>query len=204
MEKAMYTVYKITNKKNGKAYVGFDSNWPSRKAVHICEAVTRKNKQYPLYRAIAKYGVDNFEWEILYQSDDRDHTLNVIEEQMIKKHNTHFREGHGYNMTYGGEGTKGWVPTEETRKNISEANMGKKAWNKGKPSPWTTKRNKEGKGGKQPKLLKTYTFLNPDGKLVTFTGLIDFCKINNLHAGNMCSLMNGSLKQYKGWKSPPK
>jgi hypothetical protein len=39
----MYTIYKALNKVNGKAYIGFDSKWPSRKSVHICEVTTRKN-----------------------------------------------------------------------------------------------------------------------------------------------------------------
>ena len=114
----MYTIYKITNRINGKAYVGFDSNWPSRKSVHICEAITRKNKKYPLYRAIRKYGLENFEWKILYQGEDRNYTLNVVENKMIIEHNTHFKNGHGYNMTYGGEGALGWIPTDETKRKI--------------------------------------------------------------------------------------
>jgi group I intron endonuclease len=122
METFMYTIYKATNKVNGKAYVGFDSKWPSRKSVHICEAITRKNKRYPIYRAIQKYGIENFEWEVLYQSEDREHTLNVVENKMILEHNTHFRDGHGYNMTYGGEGAFGWMPSEETKRKIGLAN----------------------------------------------------------------------------------
>jgi group I intron endonuclease len=122
METEMNTIYKVTNKVNGKAYIGFDSKWPSRKSVHMCEAITRKNKKYPLYRAIRKYGPDNFEWEVLYQSEDREHTLNVVENKMILEHNTHFKNGHGYNMTFGGEGALGWVPSEETKKKISIAN----------------------------------------------------------------------------------
>lgn len=118
----MYTIYKVTNKTNGKAYIGFDSKWPSRKSVHICEAITRKNKKYPLYRAIRKYGVENFVWEVLYQSENREHTLNIIENKMILEHNTHFRDGHGYNMTYGGEGALGWIPSEETKRKIGLAN----------------------------------------------------------------------------------
>jgi len=107
---------------NGKAYVGFDSNWPSRKAVHICEALSRGNDKYLFYRAIRKYGADNFKWEVLYQSSDRDHTLSVMENKMIVEHNTHFRDGHGYNMTWGGEGRFGLEHTDETKRKIGMAN----------------------------------------------------------------------------------
>ena len=139
----MYTIYKITNRINGKAYVGFDSNWPSRKSVHICEAITRKNKKYPLYRAIRKYGLENFEWKILYQGEDRNYTLNVVENKMIIEHNTHFKNGHGYNMTYGGEGALGWIPTDETKRKIGLANSRSTLTEEGrkKKSEFTRKNN---------------------------------------------------------------
>jgi group I intron endonuclease len=121
-ENFMFTIYKVTNKINGKAYIGFDSNWPSRKSVHICEATKRQNKKYPLYRALRKYGIDSFVWEVLYQNNDRQYTLNVMENKMIVEHNTHFIQGHGYNMTFGGEGTLGWIPSKETRRKIGIAN----------------------------------------------------------------------------------
>lgn len=196
----MYTIYKITNLLNGKAYIGFDSNWPARKAVHICEAITRQNKQYPLYRAIAKYGKDNFKWEILYQNEDRDHTLNVMENKMIIEHNTHYKDGHGYNMTYGGEGALGWIPSEETKKKISQSNKGKMAWNKGKPSPWTSERNKKRKGISTEGLKKQYKITDPNGKEYFVLGLKDFCRQYKLSNSDMCSVANNKLKHYKKWK----
>lgn len=195
----MYTIYKITNNKNGKAYIGFDSNWPSRKSVHICEAITRKNKKYPLYRAIRKYGVESFEWKILYQGDDRDHTLNVMENKFILEHNTHFQDGHGYNMTLGGEGAFGWVPTEENKKNISNARKGQPTWNKGKPSPWTAERNRKQKGIKQPNKMKIFEVTDPNGKQMIITGLVDFCKEQGLSAGCMSDVASGKWKAHKGW-----
>ena len=196
----MFTIYKVTNKINGKAYIGFDSKWPSRKAVHICEATTRKNKTYPLYRAIQKYGLQNFDWEVLYRGEDREYTLNVQENKMIIEHNTHFRDGHGYNMTYGGEGAFGWVPSEETKRKISESKKGKSSWNKGKPSPWTIERNRLGKGKKQPKLCKKYIVTDPQGKKQEITGLVEFCKTHNLNPGCMSSVAKGNWNQHKGWK----
>ncbi len=196
----MNTIYMITNLKDGKAYVGFDSKWPSRKAVHICEAITRKNRKYPLYNAIRKYGLDNFRWDILYQNKDREHTLNIMETKFIINQNTHFKEGHGYNMTYGGEGAKGWIPSEETKKKISESNLGKKAWNKGKPSPWTSLRNKNSKGKPAPNRRKEYVVISPSGETFEVKGISKFAKENGLYPGNLVSVAKGRLKQYKGWK----
>lgn len=44
------------------------------------------------------------------------------------------------NLTDGGEGNSGYIPSEETRKKLSGANKGKKAWNKGIPRSEDTKR----------------------------------------------------------------
>lgn len=66
-----------------------------------------------LYNALRKYEmVDTLE---LIQID----TANTLEElcekeiRHIKEYNSYFVDGKGYNMTYGGEGVNGYVPTEE-------------------------------------------------------------------------------------------
>jgi group I intron endonuclease len=72
----IYTIYKSTNKNNQKSYIGFDSNWPKRKNKHK-QLFSKKNTKF--YSAIKKYGWDSFEWTILYQSKDKNHTLNEME-----------------------------------------------------------------------------------------------------------------------------
>lgn len=116
----MYTIYKATNKITNHSYIGFDCNWPYRKAAHKC-AVKRGSKLV-FHNAIRSYGWDQFEWEVLEQSEDRNIMLKEKEEFYIRKFNTHYIDGNGYNMTYGGEATLGWVPSEETRKKIGKAN----------------------------------------------------------------------------------
>lgn len=193
----IYTIYKATNTKNGKAYIGFDSDWPSRKSCHLCEGLTRKNKIYPFYRALQKYGQDAFEWEILYQSEDRDHTLNTMENHFIVEHNTF--NPNGYNLTLGGEATFGWIPTVETRKKISDSKTGRPSGMKGLKRPWLSERNRQRAGGKVPGKQKEYTFLK-NGVPVTFKGLVDYCKEHGLHAGNMSSVYSGKLNSYREYK----
>lgn len=168
-ELKVYTIYKVTNKINGKAYIGFDSKWPSRKSVHICEATTRKNKQYPLYRAIQKYGVENFEWSVLYQSEDKEHTLNIMENKFILEHNTHFRNGHGYNMTYGGEGAFGWIPTEETKRKIGISNSRSTLTERGREAKrlYTTNNNPMFKDDVKEKHRLRLLEVKPNAKKVT-------------------------------------
>ena len=114
---AIYSIYKATSKTTGKSYIGFDSNWPNRKSVHKSNI---KHKDYKFYRALKKYGWDDFEWSLVYQSTDRDHTLNEMESYFIKQYDTFTN---GYNMTVGGDGS---VLSEEIIERIRKANIGKK------------------------------------------------------------------------------
>lgn len=58
----MTGIYKITNKINGKSYIGQSINIKKRWENHKC---MNGNKEYPIYRAFRKYGIDNFEFEVL-------------------------------------------------------------------------------------------------------------------------------------------
>lgn len=119
----IYTIYRATNLVNNKTYVGFDSKWPHRQKDHICKAGKR---YYGIFtRALAKHGCDNFVWEILYQSRDGDHTLNVMEGYFIAE-NQSFGPS-GYNLTLGGEGCLGMVQSEETRQKMSVAHKNRSA-----------------------------------------------------------------------------
>lgn len=107
----IYTIYAATNTVNQKQYIGFDSNWPKRRRAH---KVVAFNAKAPGYRtafrsAIRKYGFESFEWRVLYQSKDRDHTLKEMEPHFIAEYNTYCRSSNsdGYNLTLGGEGSPG-------------------------------------------------------------------------------------------------
>jgi group I intron endonuclease len=123
---SIYSIYKSTNKINGKVYIGFDSNWPNRIGEH---KVQHRNKNYHFYYAIRKYGWDNFEWELLYQSYDGEHCLKYMESYFIEQYDSF---NSGYNSTLGGEGTLGWAKfiTEDTRKKMSDGQKGKVIPNK--------------------------------------------------------------------------
>lgn len=142
------SIYKCTNILTGKSYVGYDSNWPSRKTKHLYDFQNENSKNYNcyFYRALRKYGKENFVWEVLYQSWDKNHCLNQMEPFFIKENNSY---NNGYNMTKGGEGTLGkqsWLGkkhSEETKSKISLSLKGRSfseehkqnmsSWQKGKP-----------------------------------------------------------------------
>jgi group I intron endonuclease len=97
----IYSIYKVVNTINGKVYIGYTNNFNRRKAAHKHNAL--KNKENVLfYKAIRKYGFENFQWEIIYQSLDKNHCINVMEKFFIEQHCS--LSPKGYNITPGGEG----------------------------------------------------------------------------------------------------
>lgn len=112
----IYSIYKATNIINGKVYIGFTSlTVDDRINTHLKNS--KNNIVTKFYNGIRKYDWDNFTWEIIYQSLDGDHTLNVMENYFILEHDS-FKKG--YNSTLGGEGVIGYLHTKKTRDQISK------------------------------------------------------------------------------------
>lgn len=109
-----YKLYKITNTINGKVYVGYtQKTLAQRFSQHKCRAITaRKNTR--LFNAIRKYGIKNFQIELVVESDNKQWILNVMEPHYIRFWNTQDSEI-GYNMSSGGDCP---IQSEETRKKL--------------------------------------------------------------------------------------
>jgi len=123
-------VYKITNTVNGKAYIGFSIHEPEKRRIrqHLSGQGNRI-----IAKAVKKYGKDAFVCEVL-EANVFDEFLPDLEVAYIAKHNT--VAPHGYNLDSGGGG----IPSEETRKKISESRKGKKHPQFGKPLSAETRR----------------------------------------------------------------
>jgi len=121
---SIYTIYRATCRKNDKCYVGYDSKWPKRRYEH---KQSMKEGDQVFYRALRKYGWRSFDWEVIYQSKDAEHTLKEMEPFFIRENNSciHFDNSNGYNMTEGGEGTIGYKHTVKTRTLIGRMLKGK-------------------------------------------------------------------------------
>jgi group I intron endonuclease len=183
----IYSIYRVTNKINNKVYIGFDSMWPRRKHNHKQYLKTRTGK---FYSALKKYGWDNFQWEIIYQSKDGQHTLNVMENFFINQYDS-FQNG--YNETLGGEGTLGWIPSEDYKKRKSEEQKGEKGFWYGKSIPDETKI-------KISDTLAKEHWLEYNGQKINVKNLKQFCEDNNLNRRHLYAVLSGKRKHHKGWK----
>lgn len=94
----MALIYKIENIINHKIYIGKTiRSFKERKAEH-CRSY--KTKDSLLYRAMRKYGLENFQFEVI-EDNISDKEISNKEKEYIKKYNSYYE---GYNMTFGGEG----------------------------------------------------------------------------------------------------
>lgn len=99
----MIGIYKITNKINGKCYIGKSVDIHDRWIRHHSRAFQENDRQYNcyLYRSIRKYGLDNFTFEVIEECSFDE--LNDKEIFYIDFYNS-FNRDYGYNMTRGGDG----------------------------------------------------------------------------------------------------
>ena len=114
----MGVIYVRPNLINGKKYVGQATDLKIRQNNWKC--LTQKYAGEAINNARAKYGIDNFGFEILRECEDEE--LDYWEKYYIKKLNT--KVPYGYNMTDGGDGKNGCPVSEETKRKISEGHKG--------------------------------------------------------------------------------
>jgi group I intron endonuclease len=108
-------IYLITNKVNGKRYVGQTvSKLNSRWATHKRRA--ERGSEFALHRAIRVHGKDAFTIEVIAESLEC--FLDTLEVFFIKLYNT--KSVYGYNMTDGADGNRGHKWTEEQKRAWSE------------------------------------------------------------------------------------
>lgn len=117
-------IYYFKNKINNKYYIGQAINIKKRFSSHFIQ-IKKENNKYPIYRAILKYGIENFEYAVIgvfrtWESQEiLKKKLDFLEKKYIKEYNSYGSTG--YNQTLGGDGgVLGYKMTEEQKKHISE------------------------------------------------------------------------------------
>jgi group I intron endonuclease len=116
-----YKIYKCINNVNEKVYIGYTHKSLEKRIIEH-KSCSKRGSYYLLHKAIQKYGIDSFEWEIIFESKDKEYVLKEMESYFIKEYNSYFENNQGYNMTYGGQG--GMTDknhNEETKKKLKIA-----------------------------------------------------------------------------------
>jgi group I intron endonuclease len=113
-------VYKITNKINGKVYIGqstreLQQRWSS----HCCDAKTRRANN-KLHNAIKKYGPEAFEIEVLEKAETQE-ALDILEQKYIELYQS--MGSKGYNLKSGGQSHNRY--SKEARERMRNAKLGR-------------------------------------------------------------------------------
>ncbi len=127
-------IYKVTNKKNGKLYIGQTTQSLVERWWQHCHRSPSQKSRSCLYSAIKKYGEDSFVVEQIDMAESLEE-LNFKEIIYIKALNT--LSPNGYNMHLGGDAR---ACHEETKEKISATLKGRKIenrWTGGNRSPRT-------------------------------------------------------------------
>ena len=112
-------IYKAENKINGNCYIGKTiKSLNHRRNIHLWDS--KNNSDFYFHRAIRKYGIENFKWSILCETNSKS-KLNALEKFYIACH----RKMHKlYNMSDGGDGGAQSLP--EIKAKMIESNRRRK------------------------------------------------------------------------------
>lgn len=119
-------IYLIENLLNNKKYIGLTTkNSEKRFKEHLWIAKTTSNKvkKNAIHAAIQKYGNENFKLTVLEKCKNFDELL--ISEKKWINHYDSFGEN-GYNETEGGEGSPGWIMSEDQKTHLRLLRLGSK------------------------------------------------------------------------------
>ena len=125
-------IYLARNNTNGKGYVGQTTKTlDERKKQHFYNAYRTKIHEdgydgyaldSPFVKAIRKYGISSFDWEVIYNVSKE--SLSLFEVWAIARLDTYVGDGNGYNATLGGETSPMYNP--ESVEKMVKAKTGKK------------------------------------------------------------------------------
>lgn len=115
-------IYKWENKINHKCYIGQSIDLGSRLRHHVYN-FKHNRCNAPIYRAFNKYGIENFDVEVLYIIDHPESNIKPLLDRLeiayIEKYNSY--GGTGYNQTRGGDsGILGYKFTEEQLRRVKK------------------------------------------------------------------------------------
>ena len=108
-------IYKVTNKINGKIYIGQTMQKPKRRWLdHILKS-KKPGRKTRFHSTLKKYGEEGFTWEIIAEANTQEE-LDKLEIKFIKELKAY--DPYGYNLKEGGDGGR---HSEKSKKAMSDA-----------------------------------------------------------------------------------
>jgi group I intron endonuclease len=139
-------IYCIKNSITGKCYIGQSIKLQKRLKKHWNSWNNPMYSHIVLYKAIKKYGIENFEVTILESFHDSlcpgiRSKLDELEKKYIQEYDSF---NNGYNSTLGGDGgVLGYTHTEETKNYLRELRVAQEEEKSKDPSNWVKAKNLE-------------------------------------------------------------
>ena len=184
-------IYKITNTKNGKIYIGQTTpNNNRRLSAHRYLLNKGIHPNPHLQSAWNKYGEKNFTFEKIYKANSVEE-LESKEAYYINLYESNNRTK-GYNIRGSKNGPH--IHSNETKLKISKANTGNYHLEELKLK-WA----KEKRIHNYPKYIES-----PNGELHEVINLHEFSREHNLDRANLMRVLLGKSKETLGWKLPQK
>lgn len=185
-------IYKITNLKNGKYYIGSAIHLLQRRNEHLSFLRRKKHHSIALQRAYNKYGEENFKFEILSYCPKE--YLIKLEQWFLNSLKPK------YNCCKKAGSVLGFKHSPETVAEIRRRNKGQVSPNKGKKYSEEFKKKLSKAHNHEKKPLYSFT---PEGKFVKRYDSREDAIRNGFDAGNIRHVLIGNKKTHKGliWKN---
>lgn len=180
-------VYKITNMLNNKIYIGQTTKSLGLRWGQHRRASLSYGSNYPLYKAIRLYGIENFKIEKIDVADNSEE-LNIKEEFWIETFNSYIKHRKGYNLTKGGHNrddlkNKSWGKhTQEHKEYMKEKFKGRS------PSPLAKEKAIESNS------LSTINLTTGE----TFSSAKEMSKYYHISYGFTLELLSGKRRKKDG------
>ena len=179
-------VYKWTNKINNKIYIGQSINIEARKKAHLKSKKGKSN--CILHKAFKKYGIENFEFEIIAQNIPIQF-LNLWETFYIKVFNC--VQPNGYNIHPEGGSPRGYKWTNEQKEKLKNIK-------KDKPNPFAGKKHSDETKTHWSKIRKGQPSYNKGLILGPMKKSICFCCKREFSINVLKRYHNENCKDYPG------
>ncbi len=82
----MIGIYKVTNRLNGKIYIGSTTNAKVREEMHFKDSMIELRSKYPIYKDMLEFGKGNFKFEMIEECSEDE--LESKEAEYITKYNS--------------------------------------------------------------------------------------------------------------------